>query len=112
MTKDEAVSHAQAFVRSKFPIVPPVVLVQHSRVRKLGARQRLWIEGWMRFGASTEMRHSVSLLDIEDVQVHESVEGKWLVIFFMSWDTDAAGMPETLHVLVDDQGSVTQVSPE
>jgi hypothetical protein len=60
------------------------------------------------------MRHSVSLLDIADVPSPDvGAVGKWLVAFFMSWDTDAAGMPQTLHVTVDDvDGSVTQISPE
>jgi hypothetical protein len=31
----------------------------------------------------------------------------------MNWDTDAAGMPQTLQVTVDDvNGIATQVSPE
>jgi hypothetical protein len=67
MTKDEAVSQAQSFVRNKYPIVPPVVMVQHFTVRQVGARQRLHIEGWMQFGHSMEMRHSVSLLDLGDI---------------------------------------------
>jgi hypothetical protein len=114
MTKDEVVSHAQTFVRSKYLVVPPVVSVQHFAARQVGSRQRLYAESWIRFDASTEMRYSVSLFDIADIPSSEveAVEGKWLVAFFMSWDSDAAGMPQTLHVLVDDQGSVTKISPE
>jgi hypothetical protein len=115
MTKDEAVSQAQSFVRSKYPIVPPVVMVQHVTVRQVGARHRLQIESWMQFGRSMEIRYSVSLLDLADIQSLDTfaVAGKWLVAFFMNWDTDAAGMPETLQVTVDDvDGIVTQVSPE
>jgi hypothetical protein len=39
--------------------------------------------------------------------------GRWTVYFFMSWDTDALGMPQTLRVSVDDSdGTVTQVTPD
>jgi hypothetical protein len=114
MTKDEAVSHAQTFVRSKYRVVPPVVSVLHPTIRQVGSRQRLHAESWMQFHGSTEMRYSVSLLDVADMPSSdfEAVEGKWLIAFFMSWNTDAAGIPETLHVLVDDQGQVTPISPE
>lgn len=79
MTKDEAVSHAQAFVRSKFPIVPPVFSVQHVTVRQLGCRERLHIEHWMRLGGATDMHHAVSLLDVADITDFkvEAVAGKW-----------------------------------
>ena len=114
MTKDEAVLQAQTYVRSKYPIVPPVAMVQHITVRQLGYRERLHIQSWMAFCGSAEMRHSVSLLDLADVSSSDAsaMSGKWFVAFFMSWDTDAAGMPQTLQVTVDDvDGSVTQVSP-
>jgi hypothetical protein len=120
MTKDEAVSLAQAFVKYKYPLVPPVTGVYHTTERQVGYRRRLYIETWMRFGGSTEMRRSVSLLDRDDVtsadalaNVAGAVAENWLVFFFMSWDTDAAGMPQTLYVGVDDcDGSVIQLSPE
>jgi hypothetical protein len=115
MTKDEAVSKAQTFVTSKYPHVPPVVMVQHVSVRQLGDGQQPYIESWMQFGGSTEMRYSASLFDLADIPSPDvlAMSGKWLVAFFMSWDTDAAGMPETLLVTVDAlNGSVTQLSPD
>jgi hypothetical protein len=32
----------------------------------------------------------------------ERVKGKWLVSYMCSWDTDALGLSQTLHVQVDD----------
>jgi hypothetical protein len=115
MTKDEVVSIAQIFVENKYPMVPPVSMVQHGTVRQLGFRQRLHLEVWMRFGGSTEMRYSSSWPDPKTFPSRDvsAVLGKWLVAFSMSWHTDAAGMPQTLLVTVDDlDESVTQISPE
>lgn len=112
MTKDEAVSHAQGFVRSNYPIVPPLALVQHVTERKLGHRQRLQIESWRPFHGSTEMRHSVSLADRADVSSQDIsfVTGKWIVAFQMSWDTDMAEMPQALVLAIDDSDStVTRI---
>jgi hypothetical protein len=84
MTKDEAVLHAQTFVQSKYPVVPPVVSVQHFAARQVGFRPRLHAEIWIRIDGSTEMHYSVSLLDMVDIPGSEveAVEGKWLVAFF------------------------------
>jgi hypothetical protein len=86
MTKDDAVSLAQAFVKNKYPLVPPVTGVQHITERQIGYRRRFYIENWMPFGGSTEMRRSVSLLDREDVtsadalaNVAGAIAGKWAV---------------------------------
>ena len=115
MTKDEAVSHAQTFVKNKYAMVPPVAGVSHFTVRQIGSRQRARVESWMRFGRSLELRHSVGLLDLEDLPRRDAalaMSGKWLVSFFMSWDTEAVGMPEALLLTVSDlDGSVIPFFP-
>jgi hypothetical protein len=113
VTKDEAVSQAQAFVKGKYPLVPPVSMVSRITVRQMGFRERVHIESWMRFGGSTEMRHSVALADVEEFPSREHVlalSGKWQIAFFLSWDTDVVGMPQSLIVIVDDlDGSAAQM---
>jgi len=76
----------------------------------LHPKQQLFIEGWLRFPGSSELRRSVTWADLENFETVDYVD-KWLIFFFMSWDTDSARMPQTLYVTVDDtDGSVTQIS--
>lgn len=93
MTEEEAISRASQWVQSHFPAVPPVA--------------------------------SALYLDQNDLQQYEAETGrqvgnrkpgqprdKWIIAYFCSWDTDAMGMPETLHVAVDDStGEVCRFWP-
>ena len=44
MLRDEAISRAQTFVRSHYPIVPPVVMIQHVAKRCLEQREQLEVK--------------------------------------------------------------------
>lgn len=110
MNKEEAISQAQDFVRSKYPIVPPITGVFHATERPLESEQRLFIESWLYSpGPARIISSSSTWADQRDSET-ASFLNKWLIYFYMSWDTDAAGMSQTLGVVVDDFGSgVTQL---
>ena len=129
MTRDEALAKAASFVASKYPVTPPAVMAQHF----MGPGPGLTVQVHSRSPGSTRWREVEVRLaerrgDIVPVvgatvgsecvctwnapaslaADASRLVGKWLVGFFMSWDTDAAGMPETLFVMVDDaNGTVT-----
>src|SRR3954451_12502831 len=114
MTKDEAIRAAEAFVSRKYSHVPRVVSVSHLTVRG----DRFFIEHWSREPGATRWREALMEWDesqIEDVMGSEAwrearaaagealrISPRWTVHFFMSWDTDELGMPQTLRVQVDD----------
>lgn len=87
LKQHEVIARADAWVRSRFTIVPRVA-------------------SSMFFTESSRRR----MRETGGVEVPEPdwnrLSGKWLVSYACSWDTDAAGLPETLHVLVDDQTGV------
>ena len=116
MTKDEAILAAETFVRHKYAKVPQVVMVSHLTVRE----GRLFVECWMRAPGSGRWNKSDIWADESGAEMaslrdrwpewKNAVIGRWTVRFFMSWDTDALGMPETLAVRVgDSDGSVRQL---
>lgn len=105
MNQEEAISQAQDFVRSKYPIVPPITGVVHVTERPLGLEQRLFVESWLYSTDSARMiSSSRTWADHRDSETTNYLN-KWLIYFYMSWDTDTAGMPQTLGVMVDDSGS-------
>ena len=119
MTKDEAIRAAEAFVTRKYAHVPPVVAVTHltSRGRLVAA------ENWFRGPNRTHWRESSMTWDESQADdagfgdewrtLQAAGRETWTVSFFMSWDTDALGMPQTLHVRIGDaDGAVSQVTPE
>jgi hypothetical protein len=125
MTKDDAISAAETFVTRHYPKLPEVVMVSHLTERE----GRLFAECWFREPRSRRWRESAIWVDesmAEDERLGDqwreltsavggisAIAGKWTVHFFMSWDTDALGMPETLAIRIDEaDGSVTRVSPD
>jgi hypothetical protein len=110
MNKEEAISQAQDFVRGKYPIVPPITGVVHVTKRPRGLEQQLFIESWLYSPNPARIKSSSSTWADHTDSETASFLNKWLIYFYMSWDTDAAGMPQTLGVMVDDFGSeVTQM---
>lgn len=125
MTKDEAVLAAEAFVSRKYAHVPPVVSVSHMTVRG----DRILAEQWFREPGASRWRQFSTEFDesqIEDAIVGDAwrvaradagdgwrIGPRWTIQFFMSWDTDALGMPQTLGIQIEDaNGAVTQVTAE
>jgi hypothetical protein len=82
MTQKQAVVYANSWVRGHFSMVPQVVSA------------RLYNDELLLL-----CRFSLG----EDPPLEEwgRVYGKWKVSYFCNWDTDILGLPETLHVLVD-----------
>jgi hypothetical protein len=119
MTRDEAIRAAEAFVTRKYSHVPPVVGVTHltTRGRLLAA------EHWFRGPDRTHWRESSMAWDESKAAdagfrdewrtLQAAGHETWTVSFFMSWDTDALGMPQTLQVRINDaDGAVSQITPE
>lgn len=104
MTKDEAVSKAQDFVKSNCPVMPPVVMVQHVTKRHMEHGNQLQVENWIQLPGAKEMQHAVSLHDLADSPAMDvsTVLDKWIIAFRLSGDTDAGGLPEHLVLAVDD----------
>jgi hypothetical protein len=94
MTRDEIVKIATGWVRERYPIVPPVAAVSHFTDEGAQTFHTPPGRGPFTFGLSYD--------DHPELPRPTELIGKWVVSFFCSWDTDEAGMPETLHVYVDD----------
>jgi hypothetical protein len=125
MTKDDAISAAETFVTRHYPKLPEFVMVFHLTERE----GRIFGECWFREPRSARWRESAMWVDQSSAEHAglgdqwreltsaapgiSGIAGKWTVHFFMSWDTDTLGMPETLAIMIDDaDGSVTRVSPD
>jgi hypothetical protein len=126
MTKDEAIDAAEAFVARKYRKLPQVVSIWHLTERQ----GRLFGETWIRMPGAARWHESARWWDESNAEAAGfgevwraakaaaereglRIAGRWTVYFFMSFDTDALGMPPTLGVSIDDvDGAVTQVTPE
>ena len=126
MTKDEAVDAAEAFVARKYRKLPQVVSISHLTERE----GRLFAETWIRMPGAARWHESTAWWDESRAQASGFGEqwraakaaaeaegwrfaGRWTVYFFMSFDTDALGMPPTLGVSIDDtDGTANQITPE
>jgi hypothetical protein len=89
MTREEATACANRWVRAHFPTVPQV------------SSTRLFNDELLRL-------YRVSSGEDPPVEEWKKMYGKWMVSYFCNWDTDALGLPETLHVLVDDMSGDAQ----
>lgn len=92
MTRDEIVEIATTWVRERYPIVPPVVFTMHFAHKGVSVVA----------SGRTPYASELSYQDHPEIPRATELIGKWVVMFFCSWDTDEAGMPKTLHVFVDD----------
>jgi hypothetical protein len=93
LTRDEVVTIASDWVRAHYPIVPAVADVREFSDRTLDQLEQ-------RAGAtiSQEKRRQIS--------------NEWCVSFACSWETDEAGMPMSLLVLVDDTTGQAELAPD
>jgi len=114
MTYEEAVLVATKYVKERYAVEPPVASVQHGII--------VYHEGaivykgttWFQMPGSSAWRKSTSYVPIESKEKTRFSLGHadWFIVFFMSWNTDAAGAPPTLMVVVDDgTGAVREVIP-
>ena len=110
MLKDEAIAQALDFVRNHYPVIPPLVMVQHLIRRRLQHREQLEVENWIQLPGETELHHAVSVHDLADFPTLDlsPVVGKWIVAFRTLEDQRNAGMPENLVLTVDDLDSTVR----
>ena len=94
MTRDEIVEIARRWVRERYAMVPPVAGTMHFTDEGVEASFPLLNR------ASLPRR--LSYRDHPELSGTTELMGKWVVHFFCSWDTDKVGIPETLHLCVDD----------
>jgi len=77
-------------VATEYSAVPPVASIRHVTPHGVDA-----------FLPSLD-RDCHFELSQKAIGLLSGLMGKWIVSFRCSWDTDDAGLPETLHVSVDD----------
>ncbi len=91
MEGDEAIKIASAWVETRYPVVPPVASAFQFRT-----------------DFSNDVLELNPGINIEEAQKYN---GRWVVGFFCSWDTDALGMPERLIVFVDNDTQEVEIAP-
>jgi hypothetical protein len=104
MTHEEAMSIASDYVRKRYSFAPPIILVQHVIHENLEDTLVAVGTTWLKMPGSSAWRKSIAHTHPEP-QGHSCCkpgQAGWIVGFFMSWDTDAIGMPQTLMVAIDD----------
>jgi hypothetical protein len=84
VTKAAAIERANRWVRARYQVLPPVAGVLDFRPAALARAERLLGQPF----------------PPEEVA---RFRGRWCVMYWCSWGTDAAGLPLRLGVLVDDQ---------
>jgi len=93
LTADEAVTIASDWVRARYPVVPAAAWVQDFSDRTMD-----------------QLEHGLGDRFSQDER--RQVLNKWWVSFACSWETDELGMPNSLHVLVDDATGQADLSPQ
>jgi hypothetical protein len=83
LTRDEVVTIASDWVATNYSVVPAVVSIQEFSDRTIDQLERQMGKTF-----PPDERRGIS--------------NKWWVSFACSWETDAAGLPTSLQVLVDD----------
>src|SRR5713101_2920043 len=92
MTREDAITRANAWVQAHFAVVPPVGFV-------------------IRFDRALFTRFQLENgIDPAEADL-QGLFGKWMISYHCSWDTDALGLPLTLHVLVDDSTGIAERLP-
>ncbi len=93
LTRDEVVTIASDWVATNYSVVPAVVWIQELSDRTIDQLER-------------------QLGETIPPDERRRISNKWWVSFACSWETDKAGIPTSLQVLVDDvTGQAKHVAP-
>jgi hypothetical protein len=109
MNRDDAIAIAEDFVRWKYGIVPPINSVSRFNLKSRRGKSILVATLWERDRATGLFYESSTVSDAATPLASANAE-YWVAAFQMPWDAAEQGLPETLHVGIDELGEhVSQI---